>query len=33
VPPGYDGYLGAEYNPVAGTEQGLDWLPRWRKEN
>jgi hydroxypyruvate isomerase len=29
---GYDGYLGAEYNPVAGTEQGLDWLPRWRKE-
>jgi hydroxypyruvate isomerase len=30
---GYDGYLGAEYNPVAGTEQGLDWLPRWRKEN
>jgi hydroxypyruvate isomerase len=29
---GYDGNLGAEYNPVAGTEQGLDWLPRWRKE-
>lgn len=29
---GYGGYLGAEYNPVAGTEQGLDWLPRWRKE-
>jgi hydroxypyruvate isomerase len=29
---GYDRYLGAEYNPVAGTEQGLDWLPRWRKE-
>ena len=29
---GYDGYLGAEYNPVAGTEQGLDWLRRWQKE-
>ena len=30
---GYDGYLGAEYNPVAGTEQGLDWLRRWHKEH
>jgi hydroxypyruvate isomerase len=29
---GYGGYLGAEYNPVAGTVQGLNWLPRWRKE-
>ncbi len=29
---GYDGYLGAEYNPMAGTEQGLDWLGRWRQE-
>jgi hydroxypyruvate isomerase len=29
---GYDGYLGAEYNPAAGTLQGLDWLRRWRKE-
>ena len=28
----YDGYLGAEYNPIAGTEQGLNWLSRWRKE-
>jgi hydroxypyruvate isomerase len=28
---GYDGYLGAEYNPVTGTEQGLDWLPRWKE--
>jgi len=28
----YGGYLGAEYNPIAGTEQGLDWLPRWREE-
>lgn len=28
----YGGYLGAEYNPLAGTEQGLNWLSRWRKE-
>jgi hydroxypyruvate isomerase len=28
----YGGYLGAEYNPLNSTEQGLDWLSRWRKE-
>jgi hydroxypyruvate isomerase len=29
---GYDGYLGAEYNPIAATEEGLKWLPHWRTE-
>ena len=28
----YSGYLGAEYYPIAGTEEGLDWLPRWQEE-
>ena len=28
----YAGYVGAEYNPAAGTEPGLDWLSQWRKE-
>lgn len=23
---GYDGWVGAEYRPVAGTEQGLEWM-------
>ncbi len=29
---GYGGYLGAEYNPIAGTVDGLKWLSEWRKE-
>lgn len=28
----YPGYLGAEYNPAAGTSEGLHWLPAWREE-
>jgi hydroxypyruvate isomerase len=28
----YGGYLGAEYNPTAGTELGLNWLSRWRRK-
>ncbi len=25
---GYDGWIGCEYRPAAGTSSGLDWLPR-----
>ena len=28
---GYDGTIGCEYNPRAGTVEGLDWYQRWRK--
>ncbi len=28
---GYDGYVGLEYKPVAGTETGLGWLPVERR--
>ncbi|WP_157267746.1 2-oxo-tetronate isomerase [Azohydromonas aeria] len=27
---GYDGPVGAEYRPRAGTSEGLGWLRRWR---
>jgi hydroxypyruvate isomerase len=27
---GYDGWIGAEYRSVAGTEQGLSWLKRYQ---
>ena len=26
---GYDGWIGAEYNPRSGTEQGLGWARDW----
>ena len=26
---GYDGWVGAEYNPRAGTLQGLSWAADW----
>jgi hydroxypyruvate isomerase len=26
---GYQGWIGAEYKPLAGTEQGLEWLKNW----
>lgn len=25
---GYDGWIGAEYRPAAGTSEGLGWMPR-----
>ena len=25
---GYDGWIGAEYRPLAGTSEGLSWMPR-----
>jgi len=28
---GYAGYTGCEYNPAAGTENGLGWFAPWRK--
>ena len=28
---GYDGYIGCEYNPRAGTVEGLDWHQRYRR--
>jgi hydroxypyruvate isomerase len=28
---GYDGWMSAEYLPLAGTAAGLAWLGRWRK--
>ncbi len=28
---GYAGWVGCEYRPAAGTEEGLDWLRRWRR--
>jgi hydroxypyruvate isomerase len=27
---GYDGFVGCEYRPMAGTNAGLDWLQRYR---
>ncbi len=27
---GYDGWLGAEYQPAGATAQSLGWLPAWR---
>ena len=27
---GYDGWVGCEYRPRAGTSEGLGWLKRWR---
>lgn len=27
---GYEGWIGCEYRPRAGTSQGLGWLRRWR---
>lgn len=29
---GYDGWVGCEYRPRAGTSQGLGWLRRWRAQ-
>ena len=29
---GYDGWVGCEYKPRAGTREGLDWLPRTSRE-
>lgn len=28
---GYDGWIGAEYNPAGKTEEGLDWFNPYRK--
>ena len=28
---GYDGYIGCEYNPRAGTVEGLDWFQPYRR--
>jgi hydroxypyruvate isomerase len=28
---GYDGWVALEYKPLAGTVEGLDWLPRERR--
>lgn len=28
---GYDGFVGCEYRPRAGTSAGLGWLHRWRE--
>jgi len=28
---GYDGFVGCEYRPRAGTRAGLGWLQRWRQ--
>src|SRR5690606_19013042 len=27
---GFDGWIGCEYRPRAGTSEGLGWLARWR---
>lgn len=27
----YDGWVGCEYRPVAGTEEGLPWMTRWAR--
>jgi hydroxypyruvate isomerase len=27
---GYDGWIGCEYRPRAGTSEGLTWLSKWR---
>lgn len=29
---GYEGHVGCEYNPLAGTSEGLTWLFDWRKK-
>ena len=29
---GYDGFVGCEYRPRAGTSEGLGWLRRWRAD-
>jgi hydroxypyruvate isomerase len=29
---GYDGWVGCEYRPRAGTTEGLGWLRQWRME-
>ncbi len=29
---GYQGWIGAEYRPVAGTVDGLGWLKKWNQE-
>jgi hydroxypyruvate isomerase len=28
---GYDGYVGCEYKPLAGTSEGLGWMAPWRR--
>jgi hydroxypyruvate isomerase len=28
---GYDGFIGCEYNPRAGTREGLGWFKPYRK--
>lgn len=28
---GYDGWIGCEYRPAAGTVDGLDWFAPWRR--
>jgi hydroxypyruvate isomerase len=28
---GWDGFIGCEYRPRAGTSEGLGWLRRWRE--
>jgi hydroxypyruvate isomerase len=28
---GYDGWVGCEYRPRAGTSAGLGWIKRWRE--
>jgi 2-dehydrotetronate isomerase len=28
---GYDGFVGCEYRPAAGTAEGLDWFRKWRR--
>ena len=28
---GYDGFVGCEYRPEAGTLEGLGWFAPWRK--
>lgn len=30
---GYDGWVGAEYRPLAGTSDGLGWFAPWRVES
>ena len=30
---GYQGFVGCEYRPRAGTSAGLGWLRRWKEEN
>ena len=28
---GYSGYAGAEYNPIATTDEGISWLKEFQK--